>query len=425
MKKRLLVVGDSLATPTGFAYISGMFTKYFLQSGLYDVAYCSLTGAPCNSYDQIRSVDTTDKVFENEKLKLFSVDYYSSLIPDFRKVIETFSPEIVVTIHDPWILEIMAFTEYTSSFLWVAYTTIETPKYGDKIYEKSITGQNYKSISMILNRASLTIPVTNMAKKALLDLGVKNVYDSNIFNGLEFEKECKTPLKKSQLFGGICKDDDFVFMTMGVNSERKKHERTILAFSKFLKRVRNPEKYFLYMHTNIYSSLGGPDLSEIIDSEGINANIIALGDNSFVSKERVYQLYAGCDCYIALPGGEGFSLGYAEAMLHKKPTIYIDYGGHAEYAVNGGLKVKVSDYVYAMRLGMKWGLADIDDAVSQMLNISNDSSLRKKLGEKGYSYVVDNFDWNKLSKDMIEAIESTYKKRKDNKLFGMKTRRIV
>ena len=128
-KKKLLVIGDSIAVPTGFGYVAGMFTKHLIECGLYEVAFCSITGPQIENYDKIIAIDDKE-IFQKNNITLYHIDYYQNLVPTFKKVIEEFRPQIVLTVHDPWMLEVLAFTEYTSSFFWVAYTTIETPRYG-------------------------------------------------------------------------------------------------------------------------------------------------------------------------------------------------------------------------------------------------------------------------------------------------------
>jgi glycosyltransferase involved in cell wall biosynthesis len=212
---------------------------------------------------------------------------------------------------------------------------------------------------------------------------------------------------------------------MGVNSERKKLERNISAFSKFIDIVKNPEKYILYIHCNIHASLGGPDLQEIILESGKGKQIIAMSNNASIPRNKIYEFYKVCDCYLGLSGGEGFGYGYVESFLHKKPVIYTKWGGHSEFANIGGIGIACRDYVYSSRMGAKWGLADLKDASLAMRDLVYDKERREKLGNAGYDWVKENIDWNIVFKKLLNCINKTFSKSTSIRFYGSKIRRII
>lgn len=424
-KKRLLVIGDPLTQVTGLSYVAGWFTKLFIESGKYDVAYLEHNSIPQNN--NYCAIDEYSSIFNN--IPVFKT-VNDIPIKEFNQCFHKFKPQIVFTVLDPWQLELLALTDYRPSYYWVAYCTAEVPKYADKIYNMSpITKQPYKSIKLALQGANLVIPVTQMGKNTYRNMGLTNVTEENVFNGLEIEKKCTLPIDKlkKELFGSNCNEDTFLFMTMGVNAERKKIERTIMAFSEFMKLIpeNEKEKYKLYIHSNVFRTYSGPDLGEVIADSGVAYNIIALGNDRYIPKSEFYKFYQASDCIIGLPGGEGMAYIFMEGMLHKKPIIFSDYGGHTEYANQVGLPVKIHDYVYGMRVGWKWGLADVKDAAQQMLKVVKDEKLRKELGEKGYKYAIENFDWKVVFPKLQEIIEENYNKSDFKNLYGKDFRRII
>jgi len=218
-------------------------------------------------------------------------------------------------------------------------------------------------------------------------------------------------------------------MTLGVNSERKKMDQSILAFDRFIKKlIKEKDPHInnikLYLHCNVHIAPGGPDLMAVINECGLFNNVLGMAKNSGATKEQIYELYKACDVYIGFPGGEGFGYGFAEAMLNELPLVYIDHGGHAEFAVHGGLPVKVRDYIYAVKLGMKWALPNLDDAANQMYKLYKNEKLRRELGKKGSQFVLDNLGWEKVSQQLEKIIIKFFNENDSQKMYGMKFKRI-
>ena len=422
-KTRVLIVGDSLANITGLSYVGLNFLKFFIKSKKYEVQYAVITGAKINNENMIMVKESGNTaMFENVVFhNIIDKDKQKEI---FEKIVTTFKPHIVFTITDPWHLEIVAYSSLKESYYWIMYTTLEVPFYTDRVCSPSkLTKRNYISIHEIFKKVDLIIPVTNMGKQFFIDMKFNNVCTTNIYNGLDIDKKCNLSLKKSEIFKGQVNDDDFLFMTMGVNSERKMLDHTLLIFSKFLKTLDKPEKCKLYLHSNVYYSFGGTDLVQVIYDLDIGNNIIALGNDTLTAKEELYKFYKVCDCYMAYPGGEGFSYGFAESMMHGKPVIYSNYGGHPEFATNGGLSVKIKEYRYAMKMGIKWGITDVDDAVDIMMRIYKDEQLRKDLGNSGEKWVKVNLDWSVIYGKLNNVLEVEYHSKKN--LYGFNLKRII
>jgi glycosyltransferase involved in cell wall biosynthesis len=436
-KPKILVVGDPLYSVTGLAYVAGYISKIFLNSEQFEsVAYFSLTGNVTDASLEIKAIDNGTEELKDIITYPTNVD---TIAEDFDKVIKDYKPHIVFSITDPWMTEPLAHCQYKSSYFWIAYTTVEVPKYGNKIFNPSVVFQNqpYKNILENLVEADLVISVTKQGIESLKNIRssttstgiikLDNIYSENIYNGLEIDKRVGSEFKKSQILNGMCEDDDFIFMTLGVNSERKKLEMSIITFAKFLKKIDNPKKYKLYLHTNASYSLGGPDLIEVAANEGVLSQVIGCNAFTNTSKKDIYKFYAISDIYMAFPGGEGFSYGFAEAMLHSKPIVYIDYGGHSEYLkeANAGLPVKVLTYQYAMRMGIKWGLVDSDHAADQLVKLVKNKHLQKELGDNGFEYVKKTFDWKIIGEKLLKAIFTTYENSNFKVLYGKEVKRII
>ena len=435
MKKKILIVSDPLSTVTGLAYVAGSFARYFCSKpDEYEVGYFTLRG---EFTSKILAVDNMegDPTLDNLKIMSIKDNTPQNLLANFTKIIGEFQPQIVITVADPWELEAIAFCELRYSYCWIAYTTIEVPRiYGDRVFNQSyVIKRNFKSIYEVLSKANLIVPVTEMAKNALIELDVMghkldNVCVNWVYNGLDVEKKIVNKHKRSEIFKGMIKDDEFVFMSLGVNSERKKLEQTIIAFHHFLQRLVNKKedisKIKLYLHTNLHSAPNGTDLMSVINEYKLNDFVIGMSTQSLLPKEKIYEIYSACDVYVSFSGGEGFGYGCAEAMLNGLPLVYINHGGHCEFACYGGLPVGIRDYCYAIKLGMKWALPDFKDASKQMYALYRDKKKRDELGKAGQEHIVENFGWDKIGSQLEEIILKHYANTKDQNLYGMKIKRL-
>ena len=402
--------------------------KRFFLSG-YSVVYVSMKGSQLTSLDNF-------KLYGEDFSQLFqNVKFFHAKISDkdgsekFNQVIQEFKPDIVFSNLDPWDLDIIALSVYRNSYYWIHYSTIETPFYSPNVmYPTPIVPYSRKSIQDILSRVDLLIPVTNMGKKAFEFLKLNST--ENIYNGIDIEKVCTDSyVTRQNIFGEVITNNDFLFMTMGINNERKKLDVLLEAFAKFLKKMdNNKQKYKLYMHCSTEDILGGTDIVTQIQVLGLRNNVFApkvLQQKKLMTREEIFKRYYLSDCYIALPAGEGFGLGFPEAMLHKKPVIYIDYGGHAEYCKDIGLPVKVKETFAARNIYMKWALADTDDAVKQMCRIVSDKKLREKLGQKGYEFVINNFGWDTIFEKLENLVMTNYKKYYKSGIFKFRLKKVI
>lgn len=410
-KPRILIAGDSLQNITGLAYVATSFMRYFIQNG-YEVGYVVFSGNDSNSKD----LEKFHIDYCNEKMQ-DSLPVYNCQYFDYQKsnkindVILDFQPDIIISFLDPWKLDQLAYTVYRHKFFWVVYTTIEVPRYSNYVMFPTAANQKIrKSLTEILQKADMVIPVTNMAKKALEELNV--IATDHIYNGIDFSlvQDSKNH-SKVDVFKGMVDKNTFIFMTMGVNSERKQISKVIESYAKFLDKIGRNKNVKLYIHSNTDEQKNGADLvTMIIELDLVNHVLLPLDLSQGKQDSRIdlYKKYSVIDCYIGLPAGEGFGYGFAEAISHKKPVIYIDYGGHTDYLNGIGLPVKVKDYIYMGHSHIKLAIPDTDHAAKQMARVYSDVKFRESMGPKGYGYAKNNFDWADVFKKLETTINTKY-----------------
>ena len=426
-KMRLMVCSDSLNQTTGFSYVISSILRRLIETGQYDILYVTLTGIDTTREGLAIQGSRFAKAAESIQLANAQVnDKKKALTLD--SLIEKFAPEVVLTSHDPWYLDTIAYSAYRDSFYWAAYLTVEVPEYPEFVMSSSpILPTSRKPIKDIMSKANLVIPHTQMGYDMLTKHWKLDNVAQPCYSGLDFDEACTEDVLKSEVFGPSCLEDDFVFMTMGVNSDRKRLDRIIDAFSKF--HQKHPgDKYKLYLHTDINVSMGGTDLNTMVADLDLLDNLLVSTTyraGTGIDKVDLYRRYKACDCYIGLPAGEGFGYGFAEALMHGKPVIYIDHGGHTCYLKGIGLPVKVKDYTTARNAYIKWALADTDDAARAMARVVSDKKYRESSSRRGYEFAKTYLDWEVTFKQFHATLLSEYHPHEINMLAGVPMRRLV
>jgi len=426
-KKKILFCGVCLTKFSGLGYVISNFMKRFQDDG-FKIGYATLIG----NDTEIQKIPEWNKDF-GEKLK--EVQVYNCQMSDERKffefdnVVKDYEPDIVISCLDPWQLDQIEKCAYRESYFWLCYLTVETPKYPQHImYPTPYYNVPRKDITKILNNADLVVPVSKMGKKALEELKV-DVHDDNVYNGLDFDKLPDKQYSKKEIFGGPANEDDFIFMTMGKNMERKKFDLVLKSFKLFLDKMGNNKKYKLYLHTDIDSvGGGGTDLYQLILDLEIAPHIllpISFRQQKTMTTENLYKRYSVCDCSIILSSGEGFCYLAAESMANKLPVIYIDYGAHAEYLKDIGLPVDVKNFYSAANAQMDWAVADIEHCAKQMARAVSDPKWRVRAGERGYTFAKENFSWGDIYKKLKTALMDNFSKFKRSGIFDFNIKRIV
>lgn len=399
-QKKVIIAGHSLNDAGGLSFISASLIKKYLEMN-YEIGYINIS--PLN-------MDVNGFVkfgIETTKCHIINCNVYDKQhINTFDKFYKSFKSDLVISIHDPWLLDHITYSSYRNSFFWVAYQTFETEKYPEKVNAPTAVypfTEVPKSLVEIFQSCDLVIPCSEHGIKALKNFDIEQ--DEYIYMGIDIiEKIVVNKLKNKsrvEVFGHSVKETDFLFFTIGVNNQRKKLDRTLMAFAKFLETKNYDTKYKLYLHCDIKRKLSGTDILELIKSLKIEKNVLI--ENKEISKNVLYERLALCDCYISLHGAEGFGLPFVEAMMFDKPCIATDYSTPSEFC-NRELLVNFSEIYYASNFCLPLALACLTDAVSVMNKVVSGYSNN----DYGYDYVKKNFDLKNNINRLVDIIDSIY-----------------
>jgi glycosyltransferase involved in cell wall biosynthesis len=410
---KVLICGDSFKNITGLNEVSFNIIKYFYNKG-YEVGYCVISGESCKPDDLKKLGNNLYEYFFDTPL--FNCQKEQS---NFDTAIQLFKPDIVFSAHDLWKLEKIMLSDYRSTYKWIAYCPIESDYYSDHIVLPDKNSFR-KSLPEIVNNIDLIIPYTDMGKRVLQKLGATNITEK-VFNGIE--DIYIESVNRQEVFKGLVKDSDFIFMTNTTNFQRKGLAYIIEAFNSFVNQLDNRENYKLYIHGQIDTIDQGTDIKSMVIDLELSNNVI-YSKNEQISKRELYKRYRCCDCYIGLPLAEGFGLPFAEAMINKLPIISSGFGGHIEY-LQQTYEVGYVSYFYPNNQYTLWKIPQVDEAVCGMFYYTNNLTNIKERTKENYNYAKENLTWDKVYKRFDEILKpflDIYIQSIDNKLT---LRRII
>ena len=147
-------------------------------------------------------------------------------------------------------------------------------------------------------------------------------------------------------------------------------------------------------NVNFYWAGDGPLRERVLSELDKYENFHWVGELQYPDKVREYL--SEIDVYALITGMDLAPLTLKEAQLMKKPVIATDVGGNQEMMVDGqtGFLVKQGSH------------EQIIDKLSLLLA---DKELSKKMGNNGRKFIEDKFNWEFVTKNFIQTIESYLK----------------
>jgi len=142
---------------------------------------------------------------------------------------------------------------------------------------------------------------------------------------------------------------------------------------------------------NFYWAGDGPYRDKILPMLEKFDNFHWLGHLKY--PDEVRQFFSEIDIYALMSGIDMSPHTLLEAGLMKKPILATDVGGISESCMDGETCFLIKKH-------------DWNDWINKISTLLNDKEKMKKMGEKGYSYVKENFSWDKIADDFITILES-------------------
>jgi len=198
------------------------------------------------------------------------------------------------------------------------------------------------------------------------------------------------------------KPDQFTFVWIGRDSNRKCLGRVILAFEKL---IRNGYKSYLLVRADWNVPQAKRTRNYIIRK---NLPVIAEQTEDIPHRELA-KTYNRGDCYICSAKAGGFEMGVIEAQACGLPVLVTDHTFMNEQVIDGknGFLINrdskkpfvKSDY------GGIWANIDVEDLANHMMFYVDHPEIAKTHGVYGMSWVNKTYKWSNCGKTVYEQIQ--------------------
>jgi len=421
-KEKILLVGDSLQGPTGFANdLAGV--SWSLAEN-YDVHVLGLQSVQDQKVKlNIEGKPRTVIQHANQPRSNNRWDFGHRSLP---VLLDNLEPEILLTVNDiqmvqhvPGIMcqnsvklqvmdlpskkllseealtrqlkgELQKFTErFPRDTKWIQYA----PQDGDPPMGQ--WGQIY-------NMADHVVAMSNYGKdifKKYFNMDVPRIWhgvDSVVF---------KSEKKPKQL------ENFFIVGNLNRNQPRKQPVRTMEAFAKFAK---DKPDVLLHMQMDYRDEFGWP-IDYFAQKYGIQNKMIP-PQRVGMPREAVAKVYNTWDLNLNCTGGEGFGLTHIEGFACEVPSLGCDYTTSRELIEEGkpgprGSLVKVKDLLWQKMdvAAVRRSLVDIDDMANVMNKYYYNRDLVEQHGKNARKWVEKNCSWTVIGeqwKDFVDKVLS-------------------
>jgi phosphatidylinositol alpha-1,6-mannosyltransferase len=243
-----------------------------------------------------------------------------------------------------------------------------------KMYTKLIGKKTVK-------RIDYATALSENDKKIFTELGSRKT--KVIHNGLDFDNFRNLPNGES--FKKKFNIEGRMILSVGRLERIKGHEFLIRSFAEVQK-----------SHPDVILVIIGEDwgemarLKELVSTLKLDEKVIFTG---FISYSQIPSAFVGAEIFVNPSEIESFGIVILEAMACKKPCIATNVGA-------------VSEIIESGKTGLLVDYGNHKQMVSAILDLLDNENKRNEMGEKGRTRVIENFTWEKISKDYIGVYKS-------------------
>ena len=417
--EKVLLVGDSLDSPTGFA-INGANISWSLAND-FDVHYLGLQSQKSTELElDIEGEKRTITHHANLPRSKEKWDFGTRSLP---LLLDKLEPDVLFTINDiqminhvPDIMcpnsvnlpvidlpskkyigkealkrkmegELTRFKEkYPRDCKWIAYC----PQDGDPPMNRW---------SYIYNMADQVVAMSKYGQdvfKKYYNMEVPYIWhgvDSSIF----YPDEKPDNIKNKFVVGNINR-----------NQPRKQPVRTIQSFAKFAK---DKDDVLLHMQMDWNDYFGWP-IKYFVDLYGVTNKCIKPGSVG-MSRSDVAKCYNAWDLNVMATGGEGFGLAFAESMMCGVPNIACDYTTSKELVDDGWPRPRGKLVNYDLHwqkmdvAAVRRSLVDVDDMAKSFQEYYDNRDMLQKHSENAAKFAKKRLSIKKQQNQWVDLVKNT------------------
>lgn len=349
--------------------------------------------------------------------------YFDSVALDFK-------PDVVIDIRDKWMCDFIANSPYKHCFKFLHMPTVDSepqPEEFIDMYARCDGLLTYSQFGFdLLKKQNRNLP--------LIDVGWCGV-DHNVFKPVQNKAEHRKMLGLSP--------DLFIIGTVMRNQKRKLYPELMESFVEFLRRVPKDlaDRSVLYFHTS-YPDIGW-DFPYLIKKYNLGHKVlftylcdnsmggcgkvfcdifndainnckhcgkptaITPGSNKGVDRETLAAIYNLFDVYVQYTCSEGFGIPIIEASACGLPVFATNYSAPESIIKEiSAIPINIGKKYLEAETGYNRVYPDNNDFVDKLYRYCCMSDVaKKKMSDITREKTVEKFNWDRISKIWIKAIE--------------------
>jgi glycosyltransferase involved in cell wall biosynthesis len=426
-KKRILIANDASFLDTGYGVYGKEIIKRLHNSDKYEVAelgcYATLgdpriQNIPWKFYaNAVPANDNRAGAYKSSVINQFGAWRFSKCLLDFK-------PHIVFDVRDYWMYAYQEQTSLKKYFSWIIMpTTDSAPPKIDWLYTFA--------------NADLIVPYTDWAKKVLEQYCGKfiNLHHDIANAGINPNEFYPISNKKEHQRKYFGKDVCITGLVMR-NQKRKLLSDTMLAFRKYLDKLKANnqqdlyDKSYLYFHTS-YPEQNGWDIPALLLEHGVldktyftytckscngvtvskfhgpltycdqckKKSCVFAAASSGVKTEQLNEIYNLFDIFVQCAICEGFGMPQVEAAACGLKIASVDYSAMTEIVEKlGGIKIPVQRLFREMETNADRANPDIEAIADILYNYHVKTSEEIKINEGKIirQKCIDTYSWDKV-----------------------------
>lgn len=416
-KRKILFCSEASFLNTGYANYTKRVLEELHNTGKYELAEMGAFGQrndpkgmslPWKYYGVAPNIDYQPKA-SKEEINFYQSSVYNSFGAGiFEEVCLNFRPDIVFDIRDYWMTSFIDESPFRDYYRFVLMPTVDAAPQARHWMDM------YKRADAVFSYSEWAGKVLKEQSGGRINyIGTASPLADNVFHpGIK---------STSRSYLNI-PEDAIVIGTVMRNQRRKLFPDLFDAFSKFLKKVDNPEKYFLYCHTG-YPDMGW-EIPELLQEYNLESKVYFTykhessgqicaafyngpkcnelnfcGVKNGITNVQLSKIYNSFDLYIQYANSEGFGIPLAEASACGIPICAIDYSAMSSILDNlGGVRLKPKGFYKELETGCYRAVPDNEDTANKLVEFFKDyNGLDKK-----DSYIY--------RKDIASTYEKVYNK---------------
>lgn len=403
-KIKVLVYADSPTVKTGFGTVSRNVLEALYKTGKYDIDCFGINyhGTP-----------------HQFPFNIWPAIDYQSGDPYGRSKFEHFARQHPFDIL--WILQDTFIVNFLPNLIKGLRAGRPKPFRSIMYYpvDSIIKPEWYNSIAEV----DKLVAYTEFGKQEVLQYTNRSDIDV-IYHGVNLDEFHPLPAAEAaafrkQYFGSL--HDKFIFMNVNRNQQRKDIPRTIQAFKEF--RKHRPDS-ILYLHMAMRDQ--GWDLPELCKRFDLSVKDDVVFPENFEPNQAypvqiLNMLYNCADCIISTTLGEGFGLGWVEAMACGIPTISPRNTAMAElitedrgYLIDNGNNPSLWTCLPHDNEVMR-PLVDVEDMVKKMIHVYDNREEAKNKAANAYNWVTKELPWSgKITKQWVKVFDDAVNSLRSN-----------